>query len=106
MALPLRISKLPRKNSRPLAKTRSPSGGGDGEGEDWEDMVWRGRFAVREFEKLVGTRQFVKFARLGQVAMNQFQVLGFLQFLITAGGLETVGNNVARQGGQHIFGRG
>ncbi len=50
--------------------------------------------------------QFFDFPGLREITNHQLQVLGLLQHVVAAGGLIAVGDDVARQRGQHVVGLG
>ena len=72
------------------------------EAEDAEQFAGRGRFAVIDLDGAALAGQLFQLARLGEVAMDQLQVLGLFERFVVVGCLIAVGDDVARQRRQHV----
>ena len=72
------------------------------EAEDAEQFAGGGRFAIIDLDGVRVAGQLFELARLGEVAVDQLQVLGLFQRFVAVRGLVAVGDDVARQRGQDV----
>jgi hypothetical protein len=69
-----------------------------------EQIVGLSGFAGLDPDDLVVTGQLVELARLRKIPVNEFQILGFFEFLVRVRSLIPVDDHVARQRGKNFVG--
>ncbi len=74
------------------------------EAKDADQLAHGGRLAVFDLDHLLIAGQLGEFMGLGKVAMDQLEVLGLLQRIVAVGSLVAIGDDVASQGRQNLFG--
>ena len=74
------------------------------EAQNAQQFAGVGRIAILNLDHLIGPGQLFDFARLGEIAMDQFEIFGLFQSLVAVGSLEAIGDHIARQRGQQIVG--